>query len=41
MRIDLSMISQRTKERLASVALGIGVGLALVIIGYLLHWITG
>ena len=34
------MISQRTKDQLAPVALGLGVGLALAIIGYSLHWIT-
>ena len=34
------MISHRTKERLVPVAPGVGVGIALAIIGYLLHWIS-
>jgi hypothetical protein len=34
------MISQRTRERLVPLGFGVGVGLALAIIGYLLHWIS-
>jgi DNA invertase Pin-like site-specific DNA recombinase len=34
------MISQRTKAGLERLALGVGVGIALAIIGYLLHWIS-
>ena len=34
------MISQRTREQLVPVAFGVGVGLALAIIGYLLQRIS-
>jgi hypothetical protein len=41
MPINLKGIEALIKhERLLTVAIGLGVGIALAIIGYLLHWIS-
>jgi hypothetical protein len=36
----LMKLRDQVDERLVFVAIGLGVGIALAIIGYLLHWIS-
>ena len=36
----LMKLRNQVDERLLAVAIGLGVGIALAIIGYLLHWIS-
>jgi hypothetical protein len=36
----LMKLRNQVDERLFTVAIGVGVGIALAIIGYLLHWIS-